>query len=79
MGVITLSAEAASKLRQAEVRVEIQDEAGRSLGYFVPAAERELYRTAEIPPFNAEELRRLAAQGGGRTLAEIMADLEGRQ
>jgi hypothetical protein len=61
-------------LRQVEAQVELFDEYGLPLGVFTPVDEKELYRHVEIP-YTQEELRRLAQQTG-RTLAEILADLE---
>ncbi|HEX4000955.1 MAG TPA: hypothetical protein VHX65_20590 [Pirellulales bacterium] len=57
--------------------VELFDEAGHFLGYFTPAAPRSLYDGVLVPVSDAE-LDRIEREGGGRSLAEIMADLEGR-
>jgi len=65
------------KLRQVNERVEIRDEEGELIGYFTPRVDRSLYESVEIP-VSEEELRRRAQKGGGRTLAEILADLERR-
>jgi hypothetical protein len=64
-----------SKLRQVNERVEIRDQAGELIGYFTPKMDRRLYDSVEVP-VSEEELRRRALKGGGRTLAEILADLE---
>ena len=57
---------------------ELCDEAGHLLGYFTPAHTRSLYEGIHIP-VSEEELDQIEREGGGRSLAEIMADLEGRQ
>jgi hypothetical protein len=66
-----------NKLRQIHERLEIRDESGELLGYFMPRVDRSLYESVEVP-VTEEELRRRAQKGGGRTLAEILADLERR-
>ena len=53
------------------------DNAGKEIGFFRPAVDRSLYEGVE-PSVSDEELERRSREGGGRTLAEIMADLEGR-
>ena len=50
---------------------------GELLGYFTPRIDRSLYESVEIP-ISEDELRRCAQKGGGRTLAEILTDLEHR-
>jgi hypothetical protein len=56
---------------------EIRDESGRLLGYFTPAVDHSIYEGVESP-ISAEEMTRRIQQGGGRSLKEIMADLERR-
>ena len=56
---------------------ELCDPAGRVVGYFTPAHSASLYDGVECP-VSDEELRRRAGSGQGRTLPEIMADLEKR-
>jgi hypothetical protein len=55
--------------------VELVDLEGCRLGTFTPVDKKSLYQDVEIP-FTEEEIRRFAAETGGRTLAEILADLE---
>jgi len=62
---------------QLAARVEICDESGNVLGYFSPKGDRSLYEGIEVP-ISEEELDRREKEGGGRTLAEILADLENR-
>jgi hypothetical protein len=65
------------RLRQIHKRVEIRDETGELIGYFMPRVDHALYESVEVP-VSEGELRRRAQKGGGRTLAEILADLERR-
>jgi hypothetical protein len=55
---------------------ELCDSSGRLLGYFTPAANRDLYATAEIPPIDEEELQRREHEQGGYTTAEVLEHLE---
>jgi len=64
-----------AKLADLTESAEIQDETGRILGYYTPAHDRSLYEAVE-PPISEEELDRREQEGGGRTLAEILSDLE---
>ena len=54
---------------------ELCDESGRTIGYFRPAVDRSLYDRVQSP-ISEEELQRRERELGGRTLAEILADLE---
>ena len=56
-------------------RVTVCNHEGRTLGIFIPVADRSLYEGVEIP-FTEEELDRFEQEPGGRPLAEILADLE---
>jgi hypothetical protein len=62
-----------SKLRHVHERVEIRDEAGELIGYFTSMVDRRLYESVEVP-VGEEELHGRALKGGGRTLAEMLAD-----
>ncbi len=66
-----------NKLREINEPVEIRDEAGELIGYFTPRVDHRLYESVEVP-ISDEELRRRDQKRGGRTLAEILADLERR-
>ena len=57
---------------------EVVDAAGNKLGYFMRELDSSLYEGLE-PPFSEEELRRADEEEGGRPLADILADLEGRK
>jgi len=65
-----------SRLRNLDARLELCDEAGIVLGYFVPASERQrlLYEWAR-GQFSDDELARARAQSGRFSLAEILAEL----
>lgn len=61
---------------QAEIAA-LYDPAGHILGYFTPAAGTSEYEGVDSPASD-EEIERRSREGGGRTLTEIMADLERR-
>ncbi len=77
MTKITLDQATLAKLNDLRERVEFCNEAGHTLGYFepVPSRDRSLYERVEAP-ISEDELRRREQELGGRTLAEILADLE---
>ena len=77
MDSITVDDATASLLRWVKQPVKIVDEEGNWIGTFEPVDRKRLYRDVESP-FSADELRRRARKGGGRSLAEILADLENR-
>jgi hypothetical protein len=65
-----------TKLENVESELELCDESGRTLGYFVPATQnlRELYDWAKTQ-ITDEELERRKNEPGGRTTAEVLARL----
>jgi hypothetical protein len=71
---ITLEGALAARLAGAGEPVELCDVAGRTLGYFTPADERP--SSACEPQVDQAELDRRQRAGGGRELAQILADLE---
>jgi hypothetical protein len=75
MSKMTLDSTTSGKFRQVNEQVELIDESGHPLGTFIPVHKKTNYRDVEVP-FSSEEIRRLAEQKGGRTLAEILADME---
>ena len=78
MGKVVLDSTMRSKLADLRYEIELCDESGTTVGYFVPPEwHRELYAWANTL-VSDEELERAAQEPGGRTLAEIMADLEKR-
>ena len=74
---VILDEAALAKLRQIAEKVELCDSEGHTLGTFTPLANRSLYEGVEIP-ITEEELREAEKDLRGRTLAEILADLEKR-
>jgi hypothetical protein len=72
---LTLDRTTSNLLRQFKDPVELRDSRGLPLGTFTPIDEKRLYLEIEIP-FTTDELKRFASEPGGRTLAEILADLE---
>ena len=75
MTKVTVDEAVRARLGNLEEAFELCDESGRTLGYFTPAVDRSLYESLK-PPVTEEELQRREQQGGGRTLSEILADLE---
>jgi hypothetical protein len=75
MSKIILDSTTSGKFRQVNEQVELIDESGLPLGTFIPVDKERLYQTLEIP-LSTEELKRFASEPGGRSLAEILADLE---
>ena len=78
MNQIVIDESASKQLCDAHEPCAIFDPTGRKLGYFTPVLEPSEYDNLE-PPFSDEELRAAANEKGGRTLSEILADLEGRK
>jgi len=77
MTTLIIDQDTRTKLGNLQDRLEIRDETGRVLGYFTPAPDRSLYENVDSP-VSVEELRRRERAGGGRTLSEILSDLEKR-
>ncbi len=67
-----------SRLGPLDKPLEICDETGHTLGFFKPLPDREQYRNLE-PLISEEEMERRRHEDGGRTLQEILRDLEGRE
>ncbi len=68
MSQMVIDTQLSEKLRALAAPVEFVDESGRVLGRYVPVSAG--------PRISEEELARRRQEPGGRTLAEIMADLE---
>ena len=67
-----------AKLNNLEGPVEFCDDSGRTLGYFHSVASPSEVERMPTSLISDEELQRRRQQGGGRSLAEILADLEKR-
>ena len=74
---LTVDRDTRSKLRDLRERLQLCDENGRVLGYFQPVVDPSLYEGVDSM-VSQEELNRRSKEGGGRPLADILADLEGR-
>lgn len=73
---ITLSPELLSKLRELQEGAFVCDEAGQTIGYF--AFKGAASADGLDSRLSTEELLKRAAEGGGRTLNEILSSLESR-
>jgi hypothetical protein len=74
---VTLDKATLAKLHNLSERVEVCDESGRVVGYAHPA-KHTLPPEYEEPPITKEEIDRLVNEPGGRSLAEILADLRSK-
>jgi hypothetical protein len=77
MTQITIDAVLREKLSSLSQPVDFIDEAGCLVGRFTPAVDLSGYERSG-PQISEEEIQRRSQRRGGRTLAEIMADLEKR-
>ncbi len=79
MNKIVVEPSLRSKLHNLDSRLELCDQSGKTLGYFVPASEHErlLYAWAQAE-FTDEEIERARAEAGGSSIAEVLADLDTR-
>jgi hypothetical protein len=71
---LTLDAATCGKLGDVTACVELCDESGRTLGYFTPADR--LDYAGVHPPIGDEELDQRQQETGGRSLREILRDLQ---
>lgn len=58
--------------------LEFRDEEGHLLGCYTPTKVDAAFYASLDPGITDEEIQRRIKEGGGRTLAEILADLEQR-
>jgi hypothetical protein len=79
MNRVVVDAAVLSKLDNLSSALELCDEAGVTLGYFLPAAgrEREVYDWAR-GAFSDEEIEAARQQSGGVTTEELLARLTAR-
>jgi hypothetical protein len=73
---VTLDQNAINVLRDVDVGAEVCDQTGVVVGRFYPTNGGQEGSLLDL--FDVQELMRRQQKGGGRTLAEIMADLEKR-
>ena len=79
MTTIVLDRQYSTRFESIHDRAEIRGADGRVLGVYVPAKETMDFVSKTIAsPYSDEELDRWAAEPGGRSLAEILADLRSR-
>lgn len=75
----TLDSETCRQLGEATQAVELCDNAGRVIGFFLPGAAPRGQPPTGLPvPLPAEEIERRRAHRTGRTLDEILRSLEPR-
>ena len=77
MTQLVADAQLPAKLEQVTGEVEIVNTSGRRLGRFIPAETPPEPLIPWDPSITQEELDRRAQEPGGRSLAEILARLEG--
>ena len=75
MDSVNLDPSVIAKLDKFALGVTICDDSGRAKGVYIPLEEEELYKDFEFS-VSTEELRRRAKESTGRSLSEIMKDLE---
>ena len=94
MTKLMIDAGTLAKLHNLDTPLEVCDESGKTLGYFLPVLEvcgpsgkvlghfvpaiAPSEYAGVEPPVSEEELDRREREGGGRPLAAILADLEKR-
>lgn len=72
MTTVKVDATTRLKLHNLNEALELIDEFGQVFGHFVPVAKP----ASREPQISEQEIARRLRQGGGRTLPEILADLE---
>lgn len=74
---VIVDASLLEKLNNLTEEIELCDRSGKFLGRVLPAAmEEETLYEKERPTISIEEMKCRVSKGGGRNLAEILADLE---
>ena len=73
MSTIVLEPQTAKQFSEVCGQTEVRDETGQLCGLFFPAPP-----PPYEPSFTKEELDRAESESGGRSLAEILADLKAR-
>jgi len=76
MNRIAVGQSLTNQLADLTVLVEVVDQAGRSLGHFVPLLATS---TSDDCPYTAEELDAMRAEQGGRPLSKTRKSLVGRR
>jgi hypothetical protein len=78
MTKVTVDSELWGKLENLQGPAELCDPSGRTLAYFYPVISPPSEETEQKSLIPDEELERRCREGGGRSLAEILSDLEKR-
>jgi hypothetical protein len=83
---VRLDSTVLAQLNHGDTAVEICDTTGRTVGYYQPVSKQSVRspfskeelerRRKREPQIDEAEIARRLSQGGGRSLAEILADLE---
>jgi len=76
MTKVTVDSELWGKLENLQGPAELCDPSGRTLAYFYPLIPSPSGETGLKSPISDEELEQRRQQRGGRSLEEILADLE---
>jgi hypothetical protein len=71
---VVVDAEIRRKLCDLTEALQLTDESGKVLGHYTPVQSDSRLQ----PQISEEEIQKRLRQGGGRTLTEIIADLEKR-
>ena len=74
MTKIILDKQTRANLRDLQETLQFVDESGRVLGLFTPTVDADKL----APQISEQEIQRRVMQSGGRTLPEILHDLEKR-
>lgn len=75
---ITLGPDIRSKLHPGDEEIELCDERGATLGYYVPTEFRKMLYALADRLFNQEEIERARAEPGGYTTVEALDYLAAR-
>ena len=76
MAHVVLDDQTLTKFRTYAEMVEVWDETGNVIGWFSPSLSSTELPAHYLPQISQEEIERRSRAKGGRTLAEILADLE---
>jgi hypothetical protein len=77
MTTILLDDALRQKLNELKAEIELRDETGKVVGHVLPADKYQSLQYAwAMNRLRDEELKRRSEQPGGRSLAEILAELE---
>ncbi len=75
MARITVDPATEAKLKDLQTAIELCDSAGHVFGHFLPVLDKSRANGRD-PQISEEEIQQRLREGGGRPLADILADLE---